>query len=65
LTRFRQRIGEKGVQRIFKTTVSMAIDYEFVSYKSLEKVIVDTTVIEKTFLILQMPNSTIKLEKEL
>jgi len=47
LTRFRQRIGEKGVQRIFKTTISMTIDYGFVSPKSLEKVIVDTTVIEK------------------
>lgn len=47
LTRFRQRIGETGVQRIFKTTVSMAIDYGFVSPKSLEKVIVDTTVMEK------------------
>jgi IS5 family transposase len=47
LTRFRQRIGEKGVQRIFKTTISMAIHYGFVSPKSLEKVIVDTTVMEK------------------
>lgn len=47
LTRFRQRIGEKGVQRIFKTTISMAVDYGFVSLNSLEKVIVDTTVMEK------------------
>jgi IS5 family transposase len=47
LTRFRQRIEEKGVQRIFKTTISMAIDFGFVSPKSLEKVIVDTTVMEK------------------
>lgn len=47
MTRFRQRIGEKGVQRIFKTTISMALEQGFVSPKSLEKVIVDTTVMEK------------------
>jgi IS5 family transposase len=47
LTRFRQRLGEKGINQIFKTTVKLAIDQGFVSPKSLEKVIVDTTVMEK------------------
>lgn len=47
LTRFRQRLGEEGVQKIFKSTIKMAVDEGFVSEKSLEKVIVDTTVMEK------------------
>lgn len=47
LTRFRQRLGEKGVQKIFKSTIKMAVEEGFVSGKSLEKVIVDTTVMEK------------------
>jgi IS5 family transposase len=47
LTRFRTRLGEKGAQKIFKSTVQMAIDEGFISPKSLEKVTVDTTVMEK------------------
>ena len=47
LTRFRNRLGEKGIGKIFKSTIKMALDERFISYKSLEKVIVDTTVMEK------------------
>lgn len=47
LTRFRQRLGENGVQKIFKSTVKIALEEGFISSKSLEKVIVDTTVMEK------------------
>lgn len=47
LTRFRQRLGEEGVQKIFKSTVKIAVDKGLVPRKSLEKVIVDTTVMEK------------------
>lgn len=47
LTRFRQRLGENGVQKIFKSTIKIAVEEGFVSEKSLEKVIVDTTVMEK------------------
>ena len=47
LTRFRQRLGEKGIQKIFKSTIKIALEEGFVSEKSLEKVIVDTTVMAK------------------
>ncbi|MGZ3633286.1 MAG: transposase, partial [Parachlamydiaceae bacterium] len=47
LTRFRQRLGEQGVQKIFKSTIKMAVEEGFVSAKSVEKVIVDTIVMEK------------------
>lgn len=47
LTRFRQRLGENGVQKIFKSTIKIALEEGFLSEKSLEKVIVDTTVMEK------------------
>lgn len=47
LTRFRQRLGEEGCKKIFKSTIKMALEEGFVSPKSLEKVIVDTTVMEK------------------
>lgn len=47
LTRFRQRLGEKGVQKIFKSTIRIAVEEGFVSARTLEKVIVDTTVMEK------------------
>jgi len=47
LTRFRKRLGEHGISKIFKSTVKLAIDERVVSLKSLEKIIVDTTVMEK------------------
>jgi IS5 family transposase len=47
LTKFRKRLGEEGANKIFKSTVKMAVDEGFISAKSLEKVIVDTTVMEK------------------
>ena len=47
LTKFRKRLGENGVGKIFKNTIKIALDERFISPKSLEKVIVDTTVMEK------------------
>lgn len=47
LTKFRKRLGEDGVQKIFKSTVKIALDKKWINEKSLEKVIVDTTVMEK------------------
>lgn len=47
LAKFRKRLGEEGANKIFKTTVKMAMAEGFISAKSLEKVIVDTTVMEK------------------
>lgn len=47
LTRFRKRLGEKGIGKVFKSTIKIALEEGFVSLKSLEKVIIDTTVMEK------------------
>ena len=45
--KFRQRLDEKGIQKIFKNAIKMAVEEGFVSTRSLENVIVDTTIIEK------------------
>lgn len=47
LTQFRERLGEKGIEKIFKSTIKLALDEGLISSKSLEKVIVDTTVMGK------------------
>ncbi|MGV8713151.1 MAG: IS5 family transposase [Nitrosomonas sp.] len=47
MTRWRQRIGEKGVERLLKETIEAAHRGNVVKIKSFEKVIVDTTVMEK------------------
>jgi transposase, IS5 family len=47
LPRFRKRLGEKGMEKIFTSTIKLALDQGIVSSKSLQKVIVDTTVMEK------------------
>lgn len=47
LTRFRKRLGENGINKIFQSTIKMAILEGFITKKSLEKAIVDTTVMEK------------------
>ena len=48
MTRWRQRIGEKGVERLLKETIEVAHRGNVVKVKSFEEVIVDTTVMEKT-----------------
>jgi transposase, IS5 family len=47
LSRFRNRIGEEGMEKILSETIKMAIQYEVVAIKDLKDVIVDTTVMEK------------------
>lgn len=47
LTRWRQRIGEEGVERLLTETITAARRGQVVKAKSFEKIIVDTTVMEK------------------
>jgi IS5 family transposase len=47
LSNWRQRLGETGLNRIFSSTVSCALDVGLVSSKSFETVIADTTVMPK------------------
>ena len=47
LPRWRKRIGEEGMKRILSETIKTALNTGTVSAKSLRKVIVDTTVMEK------------------
>jgi IS5 family transposase len=47
MTRWHQRIGEKGVELLLKETIEAARCGNVVKVKSFEKVIVDTTVMEK------------------
>jgi IS5 family transposase len=45
--RFRQRLGEAGVEEILKATIDAAIKLNAIAPQDLERVIVDTTVSEK------------------
>ena len=47
LTRWRQRLGTEGMEMILAETVQVALATETVAQKDLERVIVDTTVMEK------------------
>ncbi len=47
LSRFRNRIGEEGVEKILSETIRTAIYHKVVATKDLKDVIVDTTVMEK------------------
>jgi IS5 family transposase len=47
LTRWRQRIGEGGVEEMLAATIAAAQDLKVVRERDLQKVIVDTTVQEK------------------
>ena len=47
LTRWRQRIGEKGVEWLLTETIEAARRSKIVKAKSFEKIIIDTTVMEK------------------
>ncbi len=47
MTRFRNRIGKEGMEKILSETIKMALDQEVVTIKDLREVIVDTTVMEK------------------
>lgn len=47
LTRWRQRVGEEGVEWLLTETIAAARRGKVVKAKSFEKIIVDTTVMEK------------------
>jgi len=47
LTRFRNRIGPDGMNKILSLTINVAIKSEAVKVKDLEKIIVDNTVMPK------------------
>lgn len=47
LSRWRQRIGEEGVEWLLTATIEAARKSKVIQAKSLDKVIVDTTVMEK------------------
>lgn len=47
MTRWRQRIGEEGVERLLTETIEAARRGKVVKEKSFEKIIIDTTVMEK------------------
>lgn len=48
MTRWRQRIGEKGVEKLLQITIEAGKATKTITERSLEKVIVDTTVQPKT-----------------
>lgn len=47
LTRFRQRLGEKGIKKILKATIKEGIKQKAIKPRELKKVIVDTTAMPK------------------
>lgn len=60
LTRWRQRIGEAGVERLLSESIAAARRGKVVKEKSFDKVIVDTTVMEKA---IAYPTDSQLLEK--
>lgn len=47
IVRFRQALGEEGLEQLLKATIEAAVDMQVVQPRDLERVIVDTTVQEK------------------
>lgn len=47
LVRFRQRIGEKGANKLLKASIEVAIKKKTVTKQDMQKVIADTTVMPK------------------
>lgn len=60
MVRWRKRLGKEGMEWILSLTVQVAVAVEVVKPKSLEKVIVDTTVMEKN---VQFPTDSKLLHK--
>jgi len=47
MTRWRKRLGEEGMEKILSSTIQTAVETQVVNPKDLERVIADTTVMEK------------------
>lgn len=47
ITRFRQRLGEAGVEELLKATIDTAVKIKAIGINDFERVIVDSTVVEK------------------
>lgn len=47
ITRFRQMLGEAGVEELFKATIDAAVKMKAIRPSEFERVIVDSTVVEK------------------
>ena len=62
LTRFRQRIGESGCERIFQVTVSAGVASRAVKADDFKRVSVDTTAIYAIF-ITQLRRPFLRVEK--
>lgn len=60
LTRWRQRVGEGGVEEMLAATIAVAKDLKIVKEADLQKVIIDTTVQEKA---IAYPTDSRLLEK--
>lgn len=60
LTRFRNKVGDKRMEKILSLTVNIAVESKFVEKKDLSKVIVDTTVMPKN---IQYPTDSRLYEK--
>lgn len=56
MTRWRNRFGEEGLEKILAETIVTAVKTETVASQDLKKVIVDTTVMEKIFRFPQIQN---------
>lgn len=60
LTRWRQRLGEEGLSKLLAATISDALKKGVIKRRDLEKVIADTTVMEKN---ITYPTDTKLLQK--
>lgn len=47
ITRFRQKLGEAGVEELLKATIDAAVNMNAIKPKEFERIIVDSTVAEK------------------
>lgn len=60
MSRWRQRLGEEGLNKILSLTIKLALSKAVVKPKDLEKVISDTTVMEKN---IRFPTDSALLNK--
>lgn len=60
MTRWRRRVGKEGVERLLAETIEAARRGQVVKARSFEKIIIDTTVMEKA---VAYPTSSRLLER--